>query len=161
MSLFRINRKTDYAVRVVLFLAMQPLGVRLSSREVQKQTLVPKAYLQRIIAQLSQAGLIETFPGPNGGLQLAHFPDKITLRQIIEVMDGPIWVSDCLKEKEICPLSEDCPVRGHWGRLQALIIRELDQTTMAQLASEAALDNDVEVLQPLPLVVEVAQGVES
>ncbi|MBT3391352.1 MAG: Rrf2 family transcriptional regulator [Chloroflexi bacterium] len=139
MSIFHINRKTDYAVRVILSLARRPYGARLSARFIQEETQVPQAFLKRIIALLSQENLIESFPGPKGGLQLARLAEEITLRDIVEVMEGPVLLSDCLKEKEACPLAESCPVRNRWGGLQATIVKELAQTTMAQLASEAPL----------------------
>ncbi len=138
MSNFKINRKTDYAIRVVLAMAMHPFGTRLSSQAIQEETLVPQAFLYRIIAQLSQANLIETFTGPKGGLQLARRADEITLLDIVQVIDGPIMISDCLISKEECPLAEKCPVRSRWGGLQATILRQLDRTTIAHLVVEAS-----------------------
>ena len=145
MSIFRINRKTDYAVRVVLSLAMHPLGTRLSTKAIQDETLVPQAFLHRIIAQLSQANLIETFPGPKGGLQLARPADEITLRDIVEVMDGPVLISDCLKDKEECPLAENCPVRNRWGGLQAMILKELGRTTMSHLVLDVLNESGTQI----------------
>ncbi|MBC8331923.1 MAG: Rrf2 family transcriptional regulator [Anaerolineae bacterium] len=136
MSIFHINRKTDYAVRVIVALARHPLGTRLSAKLLQEETLVPQAFLNRIIAQLSQGNLIESFPGPRGGLQLARSAEEITLRDIVEIMEGPILLSECLKEKETCPLAEACPIRNRWGGLQSTITQALDQTTMSQLVSE-------------------------
>jgi Rrf2 family protein len=135
---FRINRRTDYSIRVMLSLAKRPFGERLSTNTVQDEMLIPRSFLQRIIADLSRAGLLATYPGPNGGLQLSRPAEKITLRHIWEAIEGKLLISDCLKAPGECPLDCDCPVRSRWGRLQSLIVHELERTTLAELASEAS-----------------------
>lgn len=132
----RINRRTDYAVRVILALAEHPYGERLSTKYIRDEMLVPRAFLERIIAGLSKAKLIQTFPGPNGGIELLAKPESINLRQIWEAIEGPIIISDCLQTPEECPLNENCPVRGCWGRLQKSIHNELESTIISQLSEE-------------------------
>ena len=68
----RINRRADYAIRVMLVLAEQLHKTRLSAQEIHERMQIPRAFLNRIIADLSRAGLIQTYPGPNGGLELAR-----------------------------------------------------------------------------------------
>lgn len=135
--MLRINRRVDYAIRVLIALAKQPPGTRLSTRTIQQTMWIPKAFLSRIIADLSKAKLIDTFPGPNGGLQLMRDPKEINIRLIWEVMEKPIVISDCLENPEECPLNEGCPVNARWGRIQALVLREMEAATIAELAREA------------------------
>jgi len=135
--MFRINRRTDYAVRVMLCLARRPPGARLPTQAIQDEMLVPRAFLQRIIADLSKAGLVRTFPGPSGGLELARPAETVNLRHIWEAAEGPLLISDCLKAPGECPLDAACPVRTRWARLQNLVVQELEATTLDQLALEA------------------------
>jgi Rrf2 family iron-sulfur cluster assembly transcriptional regulator len=135
---FRINRRTDYSIRVMLSMAKRPFGERLSTSTVQDEMLIPRSFLQRIIADLSRAGLLATYPGPNGGLQLSRPAEQITLRHIWEAIEGELLISDCLQSPGECPLDCNCPVRLRWGRLQSLIVHELERTTLAELASEAS-----------------------
>ncbi len=134
--MMRINRRTDYAVRVMLALAEHPCGERLSTQSIRETMLVPRAFLERIIAELSKAKLIHTFPGPNGGIQLNKDPETVTLRNIWEAIEGPLLISDCLQSPEKCPLHENCPVRGCWGRLQKTMQSELEAITIGQLSVE-------------------------
>ena len=150
--MFRINRKMDYSVRVMLCLARRPFGARLPTQAIQNEMLVPRPYLQRIVADLSRAGLIRTFPGTNGGLELARPAYAITLRHIWEAVEGIFLISDCLKAPGLCPLDAGCPVRTRWGCLQAILVRELESTTLEQLALEA---NE---LVTLPAVQEVEKA---
>jgi Rrf2 family protein len=135
--MFRVNRQTDYAIRVVLALARQPQGTRLSSFEIGKEMLVPAAFLSRIVAQLAQAGLVLTFPGRGGGLQLSRPPDEITLRDVVELMEGPFLLSECMLGEQACPFEGACPVRTRWSRLQNVILVELGNTKFSELAQEA------------------------
>ena len=135
--MLRINRRTDYAVRVMLALAKRPEGARISTRAVQDEMQVPHAFLQRIVADLSKKGLLHTFPGPNGGLQLARFAKSITLRDIYEAIEGPLLISDCLWSPGECPLDSGCPVHPRWRRMQAMIVHEMEGVTLEQLGLDA------------------------
>lgn len=139
----RINRRVDYAIRVLIALAKQPPGTRLSTRTIQNTMWIPKAFLSRIIADLSKAKIIDTYPGPNGGVQLLRDPKEINIRLIWEVMEKPLVISDCLENPEECPLNAGCPVNARWGRIQALVLREMEAATIAELAHEA---RDLEVV---------------
>jgi Rrf2 family transcriptional regulator, nitric oxide-sensitive transcriptional repressor len=134
---FRINRRTDYAVRVMLCLAKRPYSSRLSTQTIQDEMLTPRAFLQRIIADLSKAELICTYPGPNGGVQLARQAAEINLRHIWEAIEGPLMISECIEAPQDCPLNAGCPVRSRWCKLQTIIARELEKISLEELATEA------------------------
>jgi Rrf2 family protein len=137
--MFRVNRQTDYAIRVVLALAKQPQGTRLSSSEIGKEMLVPAAFLARIVAQLAQAELVHTFPGRGGGLQLSRSADDITLQDVVELMEGPFLLSECMLDEQACPFEGACPVRTRWSRLQKTILDELANTKFSEIVKEANL----------------------
>lgn len=137
--MLKINRQTDYAVRVILALAKLGEGARLSSGEIQQQMLIPPALMPRIVAQLARAGLVNTFPGREGGLSLPRPAVQITLRDVVETFEGPILLSECMQAKgeEDCPFRSDCPVRSKWGRVQVAMLREMTAITFESLAQEA------------------------
>jgi Rrf2 family protein len=136
--MFRINRQTDYAIRVLLALARRPAGERLAASILGEEMLIPRAFLGRIVAQLAHAGLVQTFPGRDGGLQLSRPAEELTLRDVIEAIEGPILLSECMAGEEACPFEGRCPVRGRWAHLQKTILNELGCMTFAALAAETA-----------------------
>jgi len=138
--MLRINRQTDYAVRVILALAKRGEGIRLSSAEIQQEMLVPPAFMTRIVAALAKTGLLNTFPGREGGLMLPRPAAQITLRDVVEAFEGPILLSQCLQAQgeDDCPFRSNCPVRSKWGRVQAAMLREMASITFEDLAREAA-----------------------
>ena len=137
--MLKIKRQTDYAVRVLLALARRGWDVRLSSTDIQREMLIPKAFMTRIVAQLSHAGLFKTFPGRDGGLMLPRSASQITLRDVVEAFEGPILLSACLQVKgeDDCPFQSNCPVRPKWGRVQVAMMREMASITFEDLAKES------------------------
>jgi len=137
--MLKINRQTDYAVRVILALAKQGQGARLSSAEIRQEMLIPTALMSRIVAQLARAGLLDTFPGREGGLMLPRPAAQITLRDVVEAFEGPILLSQCLQVKgeDDCPFQTHCPVSPKWGRVQVAMLREMAAITFEGLAQEA------------------------
>ncbi len=137
--MLKINRQTDYAVRIILALAKQGEGARLSSSEIQREMLIPPALMPRIVAKLAHVGLVNTFPGREGGLTLPRPASQITLRDVVEAFEGPILLSECMQAKgeDDCPFRSDCPVRSKWGRVQVAMLREMAAITFESLAQEA------------------------
>ena len=137
--MLKINRQTDYAVRVVLALAKQPAGTRLSSAQIQREMLIPQAFMARIVAKLAQDGLVATYPGRDGGLQLPRPASELTLKDVVESFEGPILLSECMQAtgEDECPFQSDCPVRSKWGRVQVAMLREMASISFADLALEA------------------------
>jgi len=137
--MLKINRQTDYAVRVVLALAQRGEGTRLSSADIQKEMLIPKALMTRIVAQLSHEGLVNTYPGRDGGLMLPRPASQITLKEVVEAFEGQILLSECMQVKgeDDCPFQSNCPVRSKWGRVQVAMMREMASITFEDLVREA------------------------
>ncbi|GAB4484566.1 MAG: Rrf2 family transcriptional regulator [Anaerolineales bacterium] len=137
--MLKINRQTDYAARVLLALAKRGQDTRLSSSAIQQEMLIPASFMARIVAQLAQAGLVTTFAGRDGGLQLGRAAGEITLKDVVEAFEGPILLSECLQVKgeNDCPFQSHCPVRTKWGRVQLAMLREMAAINFQDLAEEA------------------------
>jgi len=150
--MLKINRKTDYAVRVLLALAKRPVGTLASTSEIRKEMLIPPALLQRIVAELSAGNFINTQAGRDGGIRLAHTPQQINLLQVVEHFEGTIYLSDCVIKPGECPFDRRCPVRCRWVRLRNVLRAELEQTTFQDLVDDAiAIQSGQMVAAPFAL----------
>lgn len=129
-----ITRQADYAVRIVLDLAAGGDGVTRSD-DVARRQLVPRAYFTKVVQALVRAGYLRTLRGARGGIQLARDPEGITLRQIIEAIEGPIRLNRCLLRPGECALERTCAAHPVWERIQDLLMRELDAVTFAEMAA--------------------------
>jgi len=136
--MLRINRQTDYAIRVVLALSKRPRGLRVATSEIRDEMQVPPAFLQRIVAALANNGFIVTQLGRDGGMTLSRLPSEITLLQVIEVFEGTIFLSACVEDIYTCPFGLKCPVNRRWDRLRNLMREELNRTTFEELVHDAA-----------------------
>jgi Rrf2 family protein len=137
--MLKINRETDYAVRVVLALAKRAEGTRLSTASIQQEMQVPATLMPRIVAGLAKVHLLATFPGRDGGVTLARGAAQITLLDVVDAFEGPLLLSQCLqaKSEDDCPFQMNCPVRPKWGRVQKAMLREMAAITFEELAQEA------------------------
>ncbi len=133
----RLNRKTDYAVRVLLALAKRPPGERVPTARISQEMLIPAALSGRIVADLARGGLVRTFPGRDGGVQLARPAEEITLLQVVTLMEGPFHLSECVEGNVTCPFEAHCPVRRQWIRVDDMVAAALNRVTFADLAQEA------------------------
>jgi Rrf2 family protein len=76
---------------------------------------------------------VHTRRGTRGGIALARAPRTITLRAVIEAIEGPIALNRCVTAPGACPLDRRCSVHAVWRRVQALVIRELESVTIESL----------------------------
>ncbi len=134
-----VTREGDYAVRVVVALAAAPDGSVVRTDDLTHATGVPRAYLKKIVQALCRAHLVETRQGPGGGVRLHKDAATITLRHMIEAVEGPIYLNRCLARPGTCPRDAFCPVHPVWGRIQAVLVRELDAVTARDLAAASTV----------------------
>lgn len=134
----RLTRQGDYAVRVVVDLASRPPGAIVPRSLIKERQNIPGAYLAKIVQALARAGFVRTRPGAHGGVALNVASARLTLRQVIEAVEGPIELNRCVAGPGACERDAFCPVHPVWLRLQALLTRELDAVTIAALAGPRA-----------------------
>ncbi len=136
--MFKVNRQTDYAVRVILALSKKPQGTRVSTSEVGREMLIPPVLIQRIVAELAGGGFIQTQAGRDGGISLAHLPENITLLQVVEHFEGELYLSECVLKPGECPFDRRCPVHCQWVRLKNLLRDEMSRITFHSLVEDAS-----------------------
>ena len=137
--MLRINRQTDYAVRVILAVAKRGEAARLSTPTIQDEMQIPSAVMLRIVAALAKANLLKTFPGRDGGVSLARPAAQISLLDVVQALEGPLLLSQCLGavSESDCPFRSSCPVCAKWGKVQAAMLREMAATNFEELVQEA------------------------
>lgn len=101
----QINLETDYAVRIVDCLARS--GERLGAGEIASRTGVTAGFSLKILRKLVVGDVVKSFRGAKGGYVLARAPEKITLKEVIEIIGGPIAIAKCQCEGYVCDHPED------------------------------------------------------
>ena len=134
----QITRQADYAVRAVLHLARAGNTERSATSAIAKEQKIPPSFLAKIISQLSIAGLLHTSRGARGGVTLAREPKEITLLEVVEAIDGPIQLNECVANDGACTFEENCPIRSVWCNAQDELVGRLRTTNFADLMTQNA-----------------------
>ena len=134
-----LSRQADYAVRLVLDLALHdPEQVQV--RDVAQRHCIPPAYLQKVVQRLVRAGLVRTLRGPRGGVRLSRPPSHLSLREVVEAVEGPVVFNRCQLWGGECEGGEPCQTHAIWESLSALLSRSMQAITFDALASGRAVD---------------------
>jgi Rrf2 family protein len=133
----QITRQADYAVRAVLHLAKMGNSERAATSTVAKEQNIPPSFLAKIISQLSIAGLLHTSRGARGGVTLARDPKDITLLEVVEAIDGPIQLNECVGSDGGCHFDGDCPIKPVWCDAQEELVRRLSGTNFGDLIAQS------------------------
>jgi Rrf2 family protein len=129
----QITRQADYAIRAVRYLAKQGSNQRSATSTVAQEMKIPPSFLAKIISQLSIAGLLHTSRGARGGVSLARDPKEISLLDVVEAIDGPILLNECVGDPESCVFNNDCLVHPIWVEAQESLVKRLRGTTFDKL----------------------------
>jgi Rrf2 family protein len=130
----QITRQADYAIRAVRFLSNMGPGQRAATSQIAEVQNIPPSFLAKIISQLSIAGLLHTSRGARGGVMLARSPEDISLLDVVEAIDGPITLNECVGEEGLCSFDDNCPLRPIWCEAQEELVAKLKGTNFAQFA---------------------------
>ncbi len=130
----QITRQADYAVRAVLHLAKNG-DTRTATSMIAEEQRIPPSFLAKIVSQLSIAGLLHTSRGARGGVTLARAPKDITLLEVIEAIDGPIQLNECVGDTGSCSFDADCPLRPVWCDAQEDLVNRLKGTNFADMVT--------------------------
>ncbi|NMB21091.1 MAG: Rrf2 family transcriptional regulator [Firmicutes bacterium] len=129
-----ITKKSEYAVSALVELAQYP-GEFISSKVIASRQEIPVNFLPQIIAQLGSPGWVVGVRGPGGGVRLEVDPSTITLKDVIELIEGPIAISKCLSGEVICSREGNCPMHPVWEEAQEAFINVLETRTIADLVT--------------------------
>ena len=113
----KISTKGRYGLRILIDLATHdPARPRLL-RDIAQSQQISEKYISRLVLDLRRAKLIRSVRGMKGGFHLMKAPEEITLLEILETMEGPISVVDCVHSPTKCRRHELCPTRDIWVQL--------------------------------------------
>ena len=135
-----ISRKTDYALRMLSALVRDSTGV-VSVRAAADENGVPYSFARSIQHDLVREGIIESLRGSRGGMRLAVDPERVTLLQVVEAIQGPIALSTCATagpSGEVCPRAVACRFNPIWAGARELLADYLSSVTLADVVAGKA-----------------------
>jgi len=110
-------------------------GENVTAKEIAERQDIPPKFLPQIMVDLGRAGLVKGTRGSGGGVRLALSPSQITIRRIVEAIEGPLAVYYCLEDEAICQRQGGCEVQLVWAYAQSHFLRALGDITLEDLVT--------------------------
>lgn len=132
------SRECEYAVRGMVALAGSSSGLALTLQEVASRDNLPPGFLSKIFQKLVRHGLIQSHRGVQRGYTLAHPPSEITLRQVLEAIEGPDLFDRCVFSHRRCGEGGQCLIHPYWRLMRVEVARLFGEVSLDELAASAS-----------------------
>lgn len=129
----KLSTKVRYGTRAMLDLATYYGNGPILLKDIAQRQEVSLKYLDRILSSLRAAGLVKTLRGAKGGFILNNPPSQITLNQIVEALEGPLELVECVGNKNFCKRVNSCVTHDIWHELGRAMEVALKTTTLEDL----------------------------
>ncbi len=129
----KISTKGRYGVRILLDLALHDADAPRQLRDIAESQQISEKYISRLIIDLRRAGMVRSIRGAGGGFRIAKAPEELTLLDIVEVMEGPLSIVDCVRAPDECRRNETCATREIWSKLNTEIRDSMRKITLREI----------------------------
>jgi Rrf2 family protein len=129
----QFTKAEDYGLHGILYLAGQPPGKVTPLSEISESQKVPEKFLAKIFQNLSKSGLIKSHRGVKGGFSMNRNPEDLTVKEVLESIQGPYFIAKCLADETTCRKSNNCSVRTLLQKTQDRILEVFEGHTIADL----------------------------
>lgn len=141
----KLSTRSRYGARFMFELAKNYNNGPIYLKDIAKRQEISEKYLSKLVILLKNASLISSFRGSQGGYTLAKKPSEITMREIVEVLEGGIEIVDCINKYNFCKRIDSCVTRDVWLELNSVIKKTLEKITLEDLVEKDKKKNNVEM----------------
>ncbi|MBI4845504.1 MAG: Rrf2 family transcriptional regulator [Candidatus Omnitrophica bacterium] len=127
-----LTKNSDYAIRAIVYLARHS-GCFVSSREIAKSESIPLLFLRRILQVLIRERIVLSREGVYGGVKLDRPVARLSVADIIRIVQGDIQLSECMFRKRICLNHSHCALRKRINNIKKKVIHEFENLTIKSL----------------------------
>jgi Rrf2 family protein len=152
----RLSTHGRYGVRAMLDLAERFGEGPVLVRSIAERQAISAKYLHAILTSLRAAKLVRSVRGSGGGYALARAPEEIFLNQVVEALEGPICLVECVSDESVCDRASHCAARDVWSELSVAMETMLSSITLGELVERQRTKR--ETADPANRRTEVARG---
>lgn len=131
----KLSTKGRYGVKAMVDLAINYGDEPVSIKSISERQNVSEYYLEQLFSPLRKANLVKSIRGAQGGYVLSRPPEEITVSDIMEVLEGPVEISDCIDDGS-CSNIDCCATRLLWVRIKDSIDSVLKSTTLSDMVTD-------------------------
>jgi len=129
----QLTKKSSYGLIAALELAGEASPEPVSASTIADRYALPHSFIEKILHELKQAGLVSSTQGRNGGYRLSESPHDITVRQVLEALDESLDLVGCVGSATSCGLTDICPTRTAWKGIDHRFKELLDSVSLGDL----------------------------
>ncbi len=129
----RLSTRSRYGLRAAVDLAENYEGAPVSMAAIAKRHGISRKYLHAILSVLKSSGVVRSLRGVTGGYVLTRDPSRIRVIDILEALEGPLALADCVQDSAVCQRAGGCVTREVWRELSRAIEMVLSGTTLGDL----------------------------
>jgi len=133
----KISTKIRYGARAMVVLGSRYGKGPIELREIAKQEDISLKYLEQVIIPLRTGGLVKSIRGSKGGYSLAKPPSEICLNDLIEILEGPLNLVDCLRDSKSCQRTSLCATRDVWKEVSEALEKIFLSTTLEDMVNRS------------------------
>ncbi len=142
----KLSTKGRYSVKAMVDLAINSTNGPVNIKSIAERQNISEYYLEQLFATLRKANIISSIRGASGGYTLGKEPKDISIKEIINAVEGPVGISNCI-EGETCSNMDSCPTRLLWFRLSESINSIMENTSLEDMIIDYKKINEKEVLK--------------
>ena len=132
-----LSNSSKYAIKAVLYLAVHASqNHKVLAKDMSGPTNIPKAYLSKILQELTRHKIVSSMRGPGGGFYLSDDNKETPLLQIVRVIDGDTRLTSCLLSLNECDAEHPCPLHDLVGDTKSNFVKNLEKTTVGNLIED-------------------------
>jgi len=135
--MLRISKLTDYGTLVMAFLASDALATH-TAKDIAQHTHLALPTVSKLLKLLAKGGLLQAHRGVKGGYSLAKPANKITLAQVISVLEGDFGLTECSHHSNLCSMEMHCAIRSNWRTISDVVRDALKGVSLADMARPLA-----------------------
>ena len=129
----KLTMTGDYAVRAVVYLATKGMGEISTTAEIAEAQDIPPSFLAKVMQALNRAAIVKVHRGKSGGFSLAKDGGDITVLNVVEAVEGPVFLNRCLVKQGECTRDRVCQSHYVWKEAQAELVKVLDKYSVSEL----------------------------
>ncbi len=129
-----LSKSAEYGLRAMLYLVTLERDSYVSLREIGEELGISTSFLTKIFQKLTKEGILRSSRGPTGGVALRRPAGEISLREIVEAIDGPGIFTECVLGLPGCGERNPCPMHAAWAEVRSRLERMFDSETLAELS---------------------------
>jgi len=135
--MLKLTKKADYGLMAMKHLAEHSPDGSCSAKDISAAYGIPQEALAKILQRLAKAGLLHSQHGINGGYTLARESNRISAFEVIQAIDGPLFITSCITVRGECDQTDRCTIREPLRKVNQSIEEVLRRITISQMKDDA------------------------